>query len=153
MSSHCCYKNAIDGFLKESQTEWLQIMQQAFIETNDLPLGESQVRAWKDCYRVLQDQLPPIDRDYPAFQIVFEYRLPYESGRRPDVLLISQEQVEEISSIAKSEQKHVVAFVTGVPGAGKTFLGLQYVYDICKDYENVTGYELSSETNPFGPCK
>lgn len=273
MSSHCCYKNSIDGFLNESQTEWLQIMQQAFIETNDLPLGESQVRAWKDCYRVLQDQLPPIARDYPAFQIVFEYRLPYESGRRPDVLLISQEQVivlefkqkfqvihadidqtaayardireyhyesrnakvdailvltgtdaldynvdyesgirvctktnltdsilevvcdsctavdveqwlnsryeplptiveaaklfvkrealpnirrvnstcipqaieclDEISSIAKSEQKHVVAFVTGVPGAGKTFLGLQYVYDICKDYENVNSVYLS----------
>ena len=30
----------------------------------------------------------------------------------------------------KNNKKHVIAFVTGVPGAGKTYLGLQYVYDV-----------------------
>ncbi len=273
MNMRCCYKNTIRGFLAETRSDWLQIMQDTFVRTHDLPLGDSQIRAWKDCFQVLQDQLSPIAEACPEFEIVFEYCLPYESGRRPDVLLISQEQVivlefkqkfrvihadidqaasyardiheyhyesrnakvdailvltgtedleidvdqaggitvctksdlcagiqkllssecspvdidqwlnskyeplptiveaaklfvrhealpnirrvnstcipqaidclKDVSVVAKNGQKHVVAFVTGVPGAGKTFLGLQYVYDICEDYENVNSVYLS----------
>lgn len=32
-----------------------------------------------------------------------------------------------ISKQAEKNHEHIIAFVTGVPGAGKTFLGLQYV--------------------------
>lgn len=39
--------------------------------------------------------------------------------------------LEKVTEEAKREGKHVLAFVTGVPGSGKTFLGLQFVYDIC----------------------
>ena len=248
-------------------------MKEGFQDLVEMPLGESQVRAWKDCFDVLMEQLPAIDKTHPNFDIVFEYCLPYESGRRPDVLLISKEQVivlefkqnfrvihadidqtaayardiyeyhfesrdrkvssilvlthadareadvdittgviiapkdtladaisgvlveqntrddidkwlnskyeplptiveaaklfvrqeelpnirrvnstcipqaieclKEISEYAETNKKHVVAFVTGVPGAGKTFLGLKYVYDICKSSENVNSVYLS----------
>lgn len=272
-SDRCCYANNICGFLAEPERDWLDGMQQNFTRIMPLPLGESQVRAWKDCFRVLKDELPAIAATRPEFDIVFEYCLPYESGRRPDVLLISQEQVivlefkqnfrvihadldqtaayardiheyhyesrnshvsailvltgatdieldrdlstgvlvapkgtlqeaiesvlcgtttrtdmtkwldsryeplptiveaaklfvkneelpnirrvnstcipqavkclTEISEYAEENKKHVVAFVTGVPGAGKTFLGLQYVYDICKSSEHVNSVYLS----------
>lgn len=269
----CCYAKNISAFLVETESDWLDCMQKNFIRIMSLPLGESQVRAWKDCFRVLKNELPAIAVARPDFDIVFEYCLPYESGRRPDVLLISQEQVivlefkqnfrvihadldqtaayardiheyhyesrnshvspilvltgaadmeldrdlstcvlvapkgtlqeaiesvlcntttrtnisqwlasryeplptiveaaklfvkneelpnirrvnstcipqaveclTEISEYAEANKKHVVAFVTGVPGAGKTFLGLQYVYDICKSSEHVNSVYLS----------
>lgn len=272
-SDRCCYVNSIGGFMAEAEADWLDSMQKNFTRIMALPLGESQVRAWKDCFRVLKNELPAIAAARPEFYIVFEYCLPYESGRRPDVLLISQEQVivlefkqnfrvihadldqtaayardiheyhyesrnshvspilvltgatdivldrdlttgvlvapkgtlqeaiesvlcgtttktnisqwlasryeplptiveaaklfvkneelpnirrvnstcipqaveclTEISEYAEANKKHVVAFVTGVPGAGKTFLGLQYVYDICKSSENVNSVYLS----------
>ena len=67
-------------------------MKSTFLEMSDLPLEESQIRAWKDCFKVLKEQLPEIATAYPGFDIVFEYVLPYESGRRPDVLLICKEK-------------------------------------------------------------
>ena len=269
----CCYVNTLPDFMEETIYSWIDHMKTRFPEVIDLPLGDSQVHAWEDCFYVLQDQLPHIAEKCPAFHIVFEYVLPYESGRRPDVLLVSKEEViiiefkqnfrvvnadvdqvaayardiheyhyesrgmeiepllvltatnslmidtdvvsgvlictkdeltnaiesklcpyvtgieieewlnskyeplptiveaaklfvkreelpnirrvnstcipqaidclKDISKYAEENKKHVVAFVTGVPGAGKTFLGLKYVYDICEDYENVNSVYLS----------
>lgn len=270
---HCCYANTLPAFLAEDKSAWISKMKDAFQHLLEMPLSDSQVRAWKDCFDVLQEQLPPVAASHPNFDIVFEYCLPYESGRRPDVLLISKEQVivlefkqnfrvihadidqtaayardlreyhyesrnshvsailvlthadeqvsaidittgimvaprstladviskvlntentktdiaqwlnsryeplptiveaaklfvkqeelpnirrvnstcipqaieclTEISAYAEANKKHVVAFVTGVPGAGKTFLGLKYVYDICKSSEHVNSVYLS----------
>ena len=269
----CCYTNSLEGFLQETKAGWIEKMIQAFNSVVEMPLGEAQVRAWKDCFDVLMEQLPAIAKANPNFDIVFEYCLPYESGRRPDVLLVSKEQVivlefkqnfrvihadidqtaayardiheyhyesrdskisavlvlthaddlvadtdyttgvmvtprdtlaatimgvleeqntrvdieqwlnskyeplptiveaaklfvkqeelpnirrvnstcipqaieclTEISTYAEDNKKHIVAFVTGVPGAGKTFLGLKYVYDICKSTEHVNSVYLS----------
>lgn len=269
----CCYANTLPAFLSEDRSAWVSKMKDAFQHLLKMPLSDSQVRAWKDCFDVLTEQLPPIAVTHPNFDIVFEYCLPYESGRRPDVLLISKEQVivlefkqnfrvihadidqtaayardlreyhyesrnsnvsailvlthadeqvsatdittgvmvaprstladviskvlntentktvitqwlnsryeplptiveaaklfvkqeelpnirrvnstcipqaieclTEISAYAEANKKHVVAFVTGVPGAGKTFLGLKYVYDICKSSEHVNSVYLS----------
>ena len=41
--------------------------------------------------------------------------------------------LEETTEYAKKEKKHILALVTGVPGAGKTFLGLQFVYNMSSD--------------------
>lgn len=271
--SRCCYANSINGFIAENKSDWIEKMKTVFKSMLEMPLGDSQIRAWKDCFDVLLEQLPPIAATHPNFDIVFEYCLPYESGRRPDVLLVSKEQVivlefkqnfrvihadidqaaayardireyhyesrdrrvdailvlthadedtadldvttgvaiaprttlakaiseileeqntradiskwlsskyeplptiveaaklfvkqeelpnirrvnstcipqaidclTEISEYAETNKKHVVAFVTGVPGAGKTFLGLKYVYDICKSSEHVNSVYLS----------
>lgn len=271
--NRCCYTNSLEAFLRENKATWIEQMKQAFATLVEMPLGESQVRAWRDCFDVLMEQLPIIAAKQPNFDIVFEYCLPYESGRRPDVLLINQEQVivlefkqnfrvihadidqaaayardiheyhyesrdskvsailvltgahenavdidtasgvvvaqrdtladvicgvleekgtrvdidqwlhskyeplptiveaaklfvkneelpnirrvnstcipqaieclTEISTYAEANKKHVVAFVTGVPGAGKTFLGLKYVYDICKSSDYVNSVYLS----------
>lgn len=51
--------------------------------------------------------------------------------------------LKELTDNAKENQKHVLALVTGVPGAGKTFLGLQYVYDVCESNENANSVYLS----------
>ena len=51
--------------------------------------------------------------------------------------------LKELTDDARENKKHVLALVTGVPGAGKTFLGLQYVYDVCKSNENANSVYLS----------
>lgn len=68
-------------------------MQSSFIDLYSMPLGDSQVKAWKDCFDVLKKELPNVNNEHPGLQIIFEYALPYESGRRPDVILLSKEQV------------------------------------------------------------
>lgn len=272
MNKRCCYSSSLKEFFDIGQGAWLAAMKSAFSDEYVLSLGTSQEHAWKDCYDNLQKYLPLIDNDNKQFGIIFEYALPYESGRRPDVLLVSKEQViilefkmkniflpedidqvaayardireyhyesrdkvvtpvlvltkttneeptelpngvitvsadylpelvdlkalgtvtpcdlnswmdskyeplptivdaakmfmkheelpnirrvnstgipdairflKELTDNAKENQKHVLALVTGVPGAGKTFLGLQYVYDVCESNENANSVYLS----------
>lgn len=272
MNKRCCYSNTMEDFLNDSQTNWLKTMRSAFLDEYVLNLGSLQVQAWVDCFDNLQKYLHLIDEEHKQFGIIFEYALPYESGRRPDVLLVSKEQViilefkmknkflladidqvaayardlreyhyesrdkvvtpvlvltkttgqkptnlpngvitistdclpalikqegakgvtpcdldhwmdskyeplptiveaakllmshkelpnirrvnstgipaaikflAELTEDAEKNKKHVLALVTGVPGAGKTFLGLQYVYDVCKSNENANSVYLS----------
>ena len=53
------------------------------------------------------------------------------------------ECLKEITKDARENKKHILALVTGVPGAGKTYLGLQYVYDICESNEHANSIYLS----------
>lgn len=270
MKKRYCYADTIANFFKTTQEEWIEEMKSGFSEAYLLSLGRVQIGVWIDCYKVLKQELKEIASKHPEIFIVFEYSLPYESGRRPDVLLISNEIVivlefkkknqalradidqaasyardieeyhfesrsktisailvvtemeneyyeqngisicsgnrlgealsetmsgeitacnldewidssyeplptiveaarmimekeelpnirrvnstgipkaiellEEITQYAKKENKHILALVTGVPGAGKTFLGLQYVYNICEDNHAVNSVYLS----------
>lgn len=88
-----CYKNSLTSFLQEDKTAWLKSMQNGFESNSVMSLGQSQINAWKDCFDVLQRELVGLSEEYPGFDIIFEYILPYESGRRPDVILVSREQV------------------------------------------------------------
>lgn len=59
-SSRCCYVNNIGVFVAETEQAWLDSVQNNFTRILSLPLGESRVRAWKECFRVLKNQLPAI---------------------------------------------------------------------------------------------
>lgn len=67
------------------------------------------------------------------------------SIRRVNSTVIPQaiQCLTEIARDAQENRKHVLAFVTGVPGAGKTYLGLQYVYDICESNTYANSVYLS----------
>ena len=54
-------------------------------------MHEDQIFAWDDCFDVLQRVLK--DFRHPEFYIVFEYVLYSENGCRPDVLLVSGDQI------------------------------------------------------------
>jgi len=270
MLRSCCYASKFSDFLGVSKAEWKKEMRSAFKEEVSLPLSQSQIDAWDDCFDVLQGELRECCAD---FDIVFEYVLPYENGRRPDVVLVSEEVViilefkrksfvlmedldqtadygrdireyhfesrnkkvipilvltrgnevnyidkgvhicssdklrrkidcivqeleginacdimkwlgsryeplptmveaakrfwngeelpnikhahsgtnldeaisclKHVAEIADDEKKNILALVTGVPGAGKTFLGLQFVYDVCKSNDNQNSVFLS----------
>lgn len=85
-----CYASKLSEFMKVAKAAWKEEMKSAFFEEVDLPLGQSQIAAWEDSFDVLKEVLADSDEE---FSIVFEYVLPYENGRRPDVLLISKEAV------------------------------------------------------------
>ena len=267
-----CYCSSLQDFFSIDKKKWFSTMKREFSSEYGLRLEKLQELAWEDCFDKLQEFLRFIDNKNKMFDIIFEYSLPYESGRRPDVLLISEEQViilefkmkdkflpedidqvaayardiseyhyesrnklvtpilvltksvnkkpsklsngviilsvnylstlidkessetvtpcnidnwinsryeplptiveaakkfmeneslpnikkitstgipdaikflKELTADAKVNKKHILALVTGVPGAGKTFLGLQYVYDVCKSNENVNSVYLS----------
>lgn len=254
IKGRCCYVDSIANFNKENENDFINKVKSTFLEEHLVELSDSQINAWVDSFRVMQN----INLN-PNLSIIFEYVLPYESGRRPDIILLSNEQVvilefkmknqiknedidqvkayardireyhyesrdkevipflvltrtaglnekidnitcvstdnlqnvlnnifsdnitpydvnywiaskyeplptiieaartfmknEELPNIrrvnsagipqaignlknltdyARDNQKHIIALVTGVPGAGKTYLGLQYVYDIEK---------------------
>ena len=271
----CCYYNSVENFLKEDEENWLKTMCNSFNSLYHLPLEEPQEKAWRDCFNVLQNELPFVNNKYPGLQIIFEYALPYESGRRPDVILLSEEcvivlefkqydyvlpaDIDQVKSYvrdlreyhsesrnkkvvpvllltgteekkpkryhgimlcskngidelcskifleqitptdakkwidsryeplptiveaartlmknealpnirkvnstvipqaieclkentkdARENKKHILALVTGVPGAGKTYLGLQYVYDICESNEHANSIYLSGNAS------
>lgn len=63
-----------------------------FIQDKGLPVEESQRVSWGDCYRFLMIHLQPFNiREDLKF--VFEYFLPFEGGRRPDVIVLTDQEV------------------------------------------------------------
>ena len=168
MNGRCCYSNTVKGFLSETEGNFIKIMKAAFNDEYVLSLGSSQEHAWRDCFEVLQEQLPIFEEDVEgAFHIVFEYALPYESGRRPDVLLVSNEHVlilefkmkgsveeadvDQVRAYARdireyhfeSRDKTVIPFLVLTKGSGiDTFISKEYGEVICCTKERL-GVNLS----------
>lgn len=62
---------------------------------HERPSG-SQIKAWRDCYRVLAFALAEAAVERPSvgsWWLIFEYELPRERGRRPDVTLLAGDRV------------------------------------------------------------
>jgi hypothetical protein len=57
------------------------------------PANQSQITAWKNSFHILQRELPKLIESNPQAQkwsIIFEYELPRERGRRPDIIILGQ---------------------------------------------------------------
>lgn len=88
---NCGYADSISRLLSITKKQWFTMMQDNyFVMVGEAPSKE-QVSAWLDCY----------DKSLPFFKacskyncnIIFEYQLPREGGRRPDVLLLSGDRL------------------------------------------------------------
>lgn len=56
----------------------------------------SQIVAWRNCIKTLKKQLSILSMKYPkvsSWAIIFEYELPRERGRRPDVIILSDKDI------------------------------------------------------------
>ncbi|EEL47985.1 DNA/RNA helicase domain-containing protein [Bacillus cereus] len=89
----CCYKATVGEFLSETNVQiWIDEMlsnfKDVYPELNSI--SEEQRNAWEDCFICLQNSLEKINPDY---FLIFEYRLKYEGGRRPDVILLTDNEV------------------------------------------------------------
>ena len=104
-----CYQASVATFQKVAEDAWLKEMQQFFQEIYaGYPLSKEQIAAWRDCFCVMQRALAEAEQPETNY-IVFEYMLPYEGGRRPDVLIISKTTVLvlEFKMMAGYNQAHL----------------------------------------------
>lgn len=83
---------SIKKCLEISEEKFIEYLKK-YIEGYELPLGELQINAWRDCLIFLKDQLKYIDEKYLDVSIVFEYMLPLERYRRPDVILLFNKKI------------------------------------------------------------
>jgi DUF2075 family protein len=76
----------------------------------NVPADESQILAWDHSFDILQRELKQLAQIKPAIQdytIIFEYELPRERGRRPDVVILGPcVFVLEFKDYAKLLQAH-----------------------------------------------
>ena len=107
----CCYSGTINQFLGLANRKeyWKNLIISEFGEVFDgAKPGELEPNAWEEEFDKLQDSLKNME-DKDNTYIVFEYKLPEQGGRRPDVLIIRGNQIYvlEFKHFDKLEQEHV----------------------------------------------
>ena len=88
----CGWAGSVDLFLKTDKQQWLESLKEHHQVCMNMPAEPSQITAWIDTYKVLKevfDNLQQIKPESTSWSIVFEYELPRERGRRPDVLILA----------------------------------------------------------------
>lgn len=101
INGRCCYADTIANFNDENETEFIDKVKSTFLDEHLVDLSDSQIHAWIDSFRVMQS----INLD-SNLSIIFEYVLPYESGRRPDIILLSNKQVLILEFKMKNQVKN-----------------------------------------------
>ena len=101
IKGRCCYVDTVENFNKENETDFINKIKSTFLEEHLVDLTDSQINAWVDSFRVMQS----LDLN-PNLSIIFEYVLPYESGRRPDIILLSNDHVVILEFKMKNEIKN-----------------------------------------------
>jgi hypothetical protein len=76
---------SIEKFLSIDKLSFIDYLTN-YIVSYDLHLGEPQINAWEDCYYFLQEQLLKLQGKFKDAYMIFEYMLPLEKYRRPDVI-------------------------------------------------------------------
>lgn len=95
----------VNEFLKMDKGAFVEKLK-TYINSFELPVGAAQVEAWKDCYDFLQVQLKQLKSFYYNTTLLFEYMLPLEKGRRPDVILLTKGRVVILEFKMKSQYKY-----------------------------------------------
>ena len=101
IKGRCCYVDTIDNFNNENEKEFIDKIKSTFLEEHLVDLSDSQINAWIDSFGVMQSL-----NLNSNLNIIFEYVLPYESGRRPDIILLSNKQVVILEFKMKNEVKN-----------------------------------------------
>jgi DUF2075 family protein len=72
---------------------WLNSMCKIYSKLFNFSVENAQKIAWIDSFQILQEELTKLKPEYITGYIIFEYILPREGGRRPDVILIIGNQI------------------------------------------------------------
>ena len=90
------WHGSIREFLACDRENWIQDLERHVLSSMGDVASQSNRRAWLNSHRVLQEQLAPLASrrdDVADWGIVFEYELPRERGRRPDVVILAGQLV------------------------------------------------------------
>lgn len=80
----CAWHGSVADFLRVDERDWGTKLCLHHQSCTLEPAGDSQKRAWHNSFLVLRDQLSRVSDGY----VIFEYELPRERGRRPDVVVL-----------------------------------------------------------------
>ncbi len=90
------WAGTVDAFLREGHPQWLESVEAHYLRCAGEPPSESNVVAWKNEHSVLRQVLEELTSSNPRsvrWHLVFEYELPRERGRRPDVVVLADKHV------------------------------------------------------------
>lgn len=107
----CGWFGSIHDFLSLEKTDWLAALQDHHQQCMNGPADQSQLFAWDHEFDLLAKELKQLLQAKPVLgthTIIFEYELPRERGRRPDVIILGASIfVLEFKDYAKILQAHV----------------------------------------------
>jgi hypothetical protein len=86
------WMGTIQHFLVTPTASWLEILQSNYQALYQQQASATQRQAWQDCGEILQQQLGRLVQLRPEstdWTLIFEYELPQEGGRRPDLVLLA----------------------------------------------------------------
>jgi len=107
----CGWSGSIHTFLSLPKADWHTALQEHHQRCMNCPADQSQLLAWDHEFDLLTKELKQLLQVKPAlgiYTIIFEYELPRERGRRPDVIILGHSIfVLEFKDYAKILQAHV----------------------------------------------
>jgi len=111
----CGWYGTVQEFLNESWENLLLSLRGHHLRCMQQQASSSQIQAWNSSHNALIQSLSSIIKINPSFLdigIVFEYELPRERGRRPDVILLSESTAAVLEF--KDTQDYSQAFIDQV---------------------------------------
>lgn len=106
------WKGPVKKYVKITISEFIESLNNHNINCVNVNPSYLQIKAWENEYKILQKELPLLMRDNEAaadWYLVFEYELPRERGRRPDILVIADDRIFiiECKDMKRPEQQHI----------------------------------------------
>ena len=87
---------SVSDFLNVNEGAWLESLQAHHLRCMNMPADAAQTAAWRQSFRILKQQffiLISLRRNATGWKAVFEYELPRERGRRPDLVLLATSDI------------------------------------------------------------
>ncbi|HEY9643476.1 MAG TPA: DNA/RNA helicase domain-containing protein [Coleofasciculaceae cyanobacterium] len=105
-------------FLDLSKSAWMEVLCHSYQQLYRQRSTATQQQAWSDCFEILTAQLAQLaeirsgSRDWT---LIFEYELPREGGRRPDLVMLAAGQIlvfefKQKSSMTAADLDQVAAY-------------------------------------------
>ncbi|MGF1514023.1 MAG: DNA/RNA helicase domain-containing protein [Elainellaceae cyanobacterium] len=112
------WMGTVAAFLETHPEGWLQTLAQNYATLYAQQATQSQRDAWADSYGVMQSPLAALAKTRPAsadWTMIFEYELPREGGRRPDLVMLAEGNVlvlefKQKSYAAASDRDQAAAY-------------------------------------------
>ncbi|MBD2082183.1 DNA/RNA helicase domain-containing protein [Leptolyngbya sp. FACHB-17] len=115
---HSGWFGSIAAFLACPTANWLETLATNYQTLYHQQPAGTQRQAWDECGEILRSQLEPLLNTRPdskSWTLIFEYELPGEGGRRPDLVLLGAGQIlvfefKQKSALSTADLDQVAAY-------------------------------------------
>ena len=122
MSENFGWQGNLHDFLETENEIILDSLQNYERKEFDMEPNSLQISAWRNSIDILKDQIKKLNslrNDLEYWSIIFEYELPREGGRRPDVILLKNDTVlvlefKDFENIHISHVDQVLAYARDI---------------------------------------